>query len=309
MSLRTKRAPFDRYRHPVAVSVALVTALLIGVFLWRRLLWRTVSVAAGPDPLFGSVLVGGLLTGSVFLAGLVLLTGAYTSALGIDRGVALPDRTGLPAVGLAVVVPLAFVAATKLVGVLTDVPYNSLTKTAVAAGASVRPVALLAGLGLLISVPTLCLVCQVLVQGTFAQVVDGTEAVVLTTLVTGFAMTSTAGGLATVPDRGKLAGTALFAGLLCAGVYAADYADGERLRALGYVPAALFVAFVVVAGVASVDSIAGGLFAVTQLAVLGIAAVTSDRTGSLLPPAFAYATLLLANRLVVFVFEPGVQSW
>lgn len=75
------------------------------------------------------------------------------------------------------------------------------------------------------------------------------------------------------------------------------------------VPAALFAALVVLSGVAAVGSVAGGLFALTHLAVLGLAAATYERTGSVAVPAVAYATLLLANRLVVFLFEAGLQSW
>lgn len=55
-------------------------------------------------------------------------------------------------------------------------------------------------------------------------------------------------------------------------------------------------------GIAEVETVVSGLFAATQLAVLGIAAYTYDRTASLLAPDLAYAALLLANRAVVFVF-------
>jgi hypothetical protein len=43
--------------------------------------------------------------------------------------------------------------------------------------------------------------------------------------------------------------------------------------------------------------------------VLGIAAYTYTETESLLVAALAYASLFLANRVVVVVFEAGMQNW
>ncbi|MFB6195254.1 MAG: hypothetical protein ABEI80_03720 [Haloplanus sp.] len=309
MSLRTDRVPSVR-SHPITAEFALVAAALVGVSLWRRLLRDALSVVTLP-PAVDGVLVGGLLAGAVFLAGLVAFAGAYAAARDVDVRLTLPTRSDLPAVGLAVGVPLALVAVTKLVGVATGVPYNALTKTAVAADPPLVPVLLLAGLTVLLGVPTLVVVCQVLVQGSFERVVGGDGAIALTTLVTGFAMTSTAGGLTVVPETGKLVGVVLFVGLLGVGVLAHDRLDRDRtrLRALAYAPLLLFVGLVVLSAVASVDTLAGGLFATAHLAVFAVAAYTYDRTDSLLTPALAYATVLLANRAVVVVLESGMQHW
>lgn len=308
MSLR-RRDRFDRRpSHPIAVEFALVTAALVGVFLWRRLSRAAFSVVFG-SPAFDGPVVGGLVTGGFFVGGVALLAALYAGVRGVDVGLSLPGRDDLRLVGLVAVAPVALVALTKLVGVATGVPYNSFTKTAYAVDAPVTPVLIVAGLGVAVGVPILVIVCQVLVQGSFRRVVDGESAVVLTTLVTGFVAVSTTGGLAAVPDRGKLAGSALLALLLLGGLCARDRIDGGRLRSLVLVPAALFAALVVLSGVAAVGSVAGGLFALTHLAVLGLAAATYERTGSVAVPAVAYATLLLANRLVVFLFEAGLQSW
>jgi hypothetical protein len=43
--------------------------------------------------------------------------------------------------------------------------------------------------------------------------------------------------------------------------------------------------------------------------VLGVAAYAYDRSGSLLVPALAYASLLSTNRTVVFVLEAGMRGW
>jgi len=300
MSVATRRA------RAVTVEFAIVTVALVGLYLWQHLVAGALSLLGSPP---GGVFVGGIVSGGLLLLGIVLFTGAYVSVRGVDPGLGLPTTADAPAVALAVLVPAGLVALTKLVGVATGVPYNALTKTAVAADSRLRPILLVATLGLLVGVPALVAICQVLVQGSFDRVVAGDAAVVLTALVTGFVMVSTTGGLATIPDRGKLGGTVLFALLLGGALVADDRFDRDWLRSLAAAPAVGFVALVVLSGVAGVDTVAGGLFASTQLATLGVAAYTYDRTASLPVPALAYASLLLANRAVVVVFEAGMQSW
>lgn len=308
MSLRNALGPPRRSRRPIAREFGVVTVVLVGLFLWQHLVQRALTAAFG-TPAFGDVLVGGLVNGVLLLGGLVAFAGAYAAVRNLDWGLALPSTADLPTVGLTALAPVALVALTKLVGVVTGVPYNSLTKTAVAADASLLPVALLAGIGLLVGVPALVVTCQVLVQRSFERAVGADGAVALTTLVTGFAMVSTIGGLTPVPDSGKLAGVALFAGLLGVALYATERATRDWLRYLGCAPLVAFVAVVALSGIAQVESVAGGLYALTQIAVLGVAAYGYDRTGSLLVPALAYTSSLLASRTVVVVFEAGMQSW
>jgi hypothetical protein len=255
------------------------------------------------------VLVGGLITGGLFLAGLLLFVRAYTVFRNIELELTLPSWTDLPVLGLAGLAPVVLVGLTKLVGTLTGVPYNSLTKASVAADASVLPVVLLTGLGLLITVPALVMVCQLLVQESFNRVVGSSETVVLTALVTGFAMVSNTGGPTMVPDRGKLIGVVLFALLLVVTGYVGGRIDRARRRYLAYVPVLTLALIIVLSRVASVETVTGGLFAVVHLAVFGVAAYAYDRTGTPLGAALAYASLLLANRAVVFVFETGMHSW
>ena len=306
-----RKRPDDRERpsHPIVAEFALVTAALVGVSLWRRLSSDVLSLAFGSPAAFDGLLLNGVVTGGVFVAGVALFAGLYAAVRDVDVGLALPSRNDLRLTGLAAVTPVALVGLTKLVGTATGVPYNSLTKTAYAADASVTPVLIVAGLGLVVAVPVLVIVCQVLVQGSFRRVLDGGSAVALTTLATGFVSMSTTGGLTPVPDRGKLAGAALFALLFGGGLYARDRVADDRLRALFLAPVGLFGAVVVLSGIAAVESVASGLFALTHLAVLGLAAYAYERTGSLAVPAVAYASLLLANRLVVYLFEPGMQNW
>jgi hypothetical protein len=309
MSLQTGIGPPTRSDHPIAVEFGYVTVTLVALHLWQRLVRESLSGVFESPPASGTVLIGGLITGGVFLAGLLLFVRAYTVFRNIELELTRPSRTDLPVIGLAGLAPVVLVGLIKLVGTLTGVPYNSLTKTSVAADAPVLSVLLLTGLGLLITVPTLVVVCQLLVQKSFNRVVGSSEAVVLTTLVTGFAMVSNTGGLTTVPDRGKLVGVVLFALLLGVAQYVGGRIDRARLRYLAYVPVLVLALIIVFSGITSVETVAGGLFAVIHLAVFGVAAYAYDRTGVLLGPALAYASLLLANRAVVFVFEAGMHSW
>jgi hypothetical protein len=306
MSLRTDGRAAIRRARPLAIEFGIVTAVLIGLHLWQRLVS---GVLASVGSLPANVLVSGFVSGGFLLLGTLLFTVAYATGRGIDPGLTVPTIADLPAVALAVLVPSTLVALTKLVGVVTSVPYNTLTKTAVAVDPPLLPVALIAGLSLLVGVPALVAVCQVLVQESVDRVVDGDAAVVLTTLATGFVMVSTAGGLTTVPDRGKLAGAVVFVLLLGVALAADARCNRDWVRWLATTPVVAFVTLVVLSGIAGVDSVAGCLFAATQLATLGVAAHTYDRTDSLCVPALAYASLLLTNRTVIVGFEAGMQSW
>ncbi|MFC7166865.1 hypothetical protein [Halospeciosus flavus] len=118
-------------------------------------------------------------------------------------------------------------------------------------------------------------------------------------------MTSNTGGLATIPELGKLLGLIVFVLLLGVALLGAEKAERRWLRYLAATPIVIFAVIVVLSGVSQIESIAGGLFAATQLTVLGIAAYTYDRSNSLLAPTLAYVSLLLANRTVV-VLQAGM---
>ena len=309
ISLHGKSAVHSNY--PIAVEFGFVTAILVGVYLWQRVMrviTESLSSVLGSLSAFGGLPVSALVTGGLFTIGLVLFAGAYTASRDIDAGLALPSRTDVTLIGLAGVTPVVLVGFTKLVGTLTSVPYSSLTMTYYGADAPITPILMMTGLAILVGIPSLVLICQVLIQGSFKQALGGDRAVVLTTLVTGFVMMSHS-GLATVPDRGKLFGTALFALVLGITLYVTERSTRERIRYLAYLPVLLFVALVVFSGVTEIESLADGLFTITHLAVLGIAAYTYERSDSLLVPAFAHLSISLANDAVVFVFEVGMKFW
>lgn len=297
-----------RSNHPFAAEFAVVVAALVVVFLWRELVRTVLQPTVGlPDA--GGLLASGLVYGALFVGGLALFAAGYARHRGIRTGLTLPARRDLWFVAAAAAVPAILTGLTKVVGVLTGVPYNALTMASVGADASLAPLLAVTAVGVLVGVPTLVLVCQVLVQGSFGRVVDDDAAVVLTTLVTGFVLLDGTGGLGTVPDRGKLVGAVAFALLFGVAAFADDRTDDPRLRALAYAPLVLLAGLAVLEGIAGIGTVAAGVFVLAQVATLGVAAVAYDRTGSLVAPALAYASLFVADQLVVVLFEAGMQSW
>lgn len=298
----------DRSHRPLATELGAITAVLVGVYLWHRVvlvLAGPLTAALGPSPV--TMPLGGLATAGLFVVGVVAFGVAYTRARGIDVGLAGPTRADAFPLGLAVVIPVALVGVTKLAGALTGVPYSALAKTYYTADSPILPIVVLVVLGLVVNVPGLVVVCQVLVQRSLERVLAGDHAVVLTTLVAGFAMTSDTGGLDVVPELGKLVGAAAFVLVLGAALFVVERSGREGLRPLVYAPVLLFVALVAVSGVAEVDSVAGGLFALSQVGVVGVAAYAYDRSGSLLVPALAYLSSAL-GQFAVLVLEAGVLA-
>lgn len=303
------KSGFASAKRPLTTELAVVTAGLVVLFLWSRFVGLAAAWAAVESvPTVGWIPVGVAFAGGLFVLGVVAFAGAFAAVRGVDPGLSLPSRADLRFVGLAVVVPVVLVGVTELVGLRTGVPYSSLTMTYYPDPAAPSALALV-GVGTAVAVPCLAATCQVLVQGSLARAFDGgseSERVVLaTTLVAAFATLSTTGGLTTVPERGKLAGAAAFVVALTALRYAADAADRPRVRSLATLTATLFAAALLLPGVAGVESLAAGLFAFAHLAVLGVAAYTYERTGSLFVPALAYLSVSLANAAVVLVVEAG----
>lgn len=306
------RSPGIRPNRAIAVELGVVASLLVVVSLWQRVVrvvTDSLSAVLGPNAMYGPLPVGGLAGGGLFVVGLAALAGTYASSRGIDVGFERPSGTDLSSIGLAGLGPPLLVGLTELVGSLTGVSYGSLASTYYGTDVPIRPVLAIVGLGLLVGVPSLVLICQVIVQGSVGRVLDGNGAVVLTTLATGFVMTSNTGGLALAPEPGKLVGAVLFVLVLGGGLFVTEHVDPGVIRSLAHLPALLFVALVVVTGVAGIGSVADGLFALTHLGVLGIAAYTYDRSRSLLVPALAYLSLSLASATVLVAVESGQHPW
>lgn len=309
MALRASSGSLPRTTRPLAIELGVVTAALIGVLLWQRVIRATTAALFGTPDAFESLVVNGLVNAVVLLGGLVVFVGAYATVRDLDVGLRLPERRDLRVLALAALLPIALVALTKAVGMLTGIGFNALVMTSVTADASLWPIALVTGLSLLVGVPALVLTCQVLVQRSFERVVDRTSAVVATTLVAGFVMVSDTGGLASTPDAGPLAGIVLFVLLVAGALFVAERTDDDRVRTLAALPAAAVIAVVALSAVVEITSVAGAVFGCSQLVVLAIAAYAYTRTDSLLAPALAYASFQIASKAVVVGFEAGMQGW
>lgn len=308
MTLQAEPTRSDRRHQPLVIEFALISGLLVGLYLWQRLVRTVLPDTFGMLPVDG-LLVNGLLTGGLLVGGLAVFAAGYTSSRGIPVGRLLPATSDWRLVAAAGLVPVALAGLTKLVGDLTGVPYNSLTMTAVAANPPLRPVLLVIGLGILFGVPALVIVCQMVIQGSLDRAVSSDAAIALTALVTGFVLLGDAGGLSATPELGRVIAFALFTVLVGVSVSATDRFESDRIRLLASLPMLVVLAVIVFSVITEIGSIAGALFVATHLTVLGLAAYTYERTDSLAVPALAYTSLLVANRFIVVVFEAGMQSW
>jgi hypothetical protein len=101
----------------VAVTVMVITVLLVGIAMWQQIVQVTTSTVLNVLHPSDPVVVGGLVSGVLFLGGLGLVTISYARFRGIKPGTILPSPVDLKHLALAVLVPLGFVSVTKLVGV------------------------------------------------------------------------------------------------------------------------------------------------------------------------------------------------
>lgn len=301
MSLNVRSV--GRSNRGVVFEFGVVVAALVGVALWSQVAGALLPLAAtllGSGTTLATLPAPMLATSAVFACGVVGTGVVYARARGFALGTELPGRADLSAVGGAVVVPGVLVGGTALVAGWTGVAYVDLTNAAFAADAPLAPILALMALSAAVAVPVLVVVCQVVAQNALRAALDGDAAVVLTTLVAGFVLTGHS-GLTVAPETGKLAVAVLL--VLAFGVarYATEHVERDRLRTAAYLPAVLLLAVVVASALLGVESLAGGLFTLAQVGVVGYAAYGYERTGSLLLPALAYLSLLLATDAVVLL--------
>lgn len=298
----------DRSDHPLFVESVIVLAALVGVAFWQLVVRVSLSGVAETLHRSEGVVAGGVLTGGVLVTGLVAYAGVYANYRHLDIGVERPDSDDLPVAFVAVVTPAALVGLTKGVGLFTGVSYGSLTKTGYGAAATLPDVLPLAGLELLVGVPVLVVVAQVLVQESFERVSSGWTVVALTTVTASFVLLHANRGITVVPEWGRLVGAAVFLVLLEGALYVSARVERRWTQRLSYAPVLGFALLVVGSELATVGSVAGGLFVLTHVLVLGVAAAGYDRTDSVFVPALAYLSLLASNRAVVFFLEAGTTG-
>lgn len=316
MSLRSG-SRLSRSERPLLSEFAVVVATLAVLVGWLTVAREFLVPALGFAPggpgfeVVDSLLVAGAITGGLVLAGVVTVAVAYVAARDVNVGVSLPPVERAPTVAAAVLAPLALVAATKLVGVLTGTAYSTLLLRSYGAAATVEHALSMTLLTLFLGVPTLLVVCQVLVQGSLRRVVGGDAAVALTTVLAGFLLVDASGGLDTTPEPGRLVGAGLFAVAVAVALYGTDRFESDAVRALSVAPLGLLAGVTVITGVAAVWTVPAAqvVFVCVKLAVLAVAAYGYDRTRSLLVPALTYACFLASSEAVVFLLEAGVQNW
>lgn len=314
MSLQSGRLETVRSEHPLTTELAAVVAVLAAVSLWEHVAREFVLPGVGFGPggygyaVIDSLLLVGVVTGGILLVGVAAIAGVYVTVRDVEVGGARPVGRGATVAGAALA-PVALVALTKLVAAVSGTTYGALFQRSYGDAATVELFATTAVPMLVVVVPMLLLVCQVIVQGGLRRVVGGDAAVALTTLVAGFLLVDATGGLAMLPERGKLVGAALFVAGVAVATYGSERFDRRWLRYLSLVPVALLVGATVASGVAAVETVPAVLFVGAKVAVLGVAAYAYQRTGSLLVPALTYASFLASSEAVVFLLEAGVQNW
>ncbi|QLC32756.1 hypothetical protein EFA46_000535 [Halarchaeum sp. CBA1220] len=286
-----------------ARQTAVVVALLAAVLAWERVV-RATSHALAAVPGSG-LLVRALLSTALFVGGVALLAAGYAASRPVDAGLRWPSRDDASTVALAAVGPVVLVGATAALARVVSVPYGALAKTHYGATDALVPILAVAGLGLLVSVPGLLLVCQLLVQTPLREALDAREAVAATTLLAGVALVSDTGGFALAPDLGCLAAAVVLGGLAVLGSLANARLGGERARALA---AGLLAILAVAVGASALDvlaSLVAGAYVLARVCVLAVAAVAYERSDSLLAPALAYAAFALAEVAVLLAGAGG----
>lgn len=306
MATSTNRDPLDRLDRPIAVDLSAVVGLLAVSYLWAILLARGLARANATSPLPGRVL-GVIVTWQLlYLAGFGAVAVLYLRIRGLDVGLALPRREHLPIVGAAAIAPAALIGLTKAAGALTGVTIGELVLAHYGSAAEAADVLVFAVVSPLGTSLGLALTCQALFQETFSGTVDRVLAAPAAATLAGFLLLSDASGLAAVTDRGTLIAAVLFAAALWLAVVANERAERDWVRALAALPAMVLVALGAFEVLAEIETLAGALLVVTYLATLGIAAYGYERTGSLVVPVLAYASVLVATEVVALTLEAGV---
>lgn len=313
MSLAIERRIPERLRrtadaHPIARETTLATLVLAGF----ALLWDLVS--GPPDAVVGlvpdlgdpatSLLVTGLVGGSLFLVPVTLLAVGYVRVRDVPVALEWPGPADLPLVAVAAVGPPSLALAVDAVADATGTSTSAVSGTFATAQGQVPLFLVLTALALLVTLPVYLLAAHVVVQSSLRRVASGPVSVALTTAIVG---APTLWGPSGLFSRNVVLAAALFVPAVALAVLARDRFDRASPRYLGHAPLAAFVVLV------PVDFLwfAGGLAEVTyplaQVAVVGFGAYAYERTDSLALPALALAGFEVATGAIVFFLEAGVR--
>lgn len=307
MSAAALRDPFDH--RPIAREVLIAFLTIVGLTLWLVAIEPLAYDVADLVPLSAvvpadanSLVVFSLVPGFVLVLGMVAFAAAYVHFRSISVPVTLPDRTALPDVVLAVVVPGGLVVvATGLLGA-SDPTLAATASVVPAPGTNaVWAVDRIAAL-LLYGVPAYFLTAHVLVQRTLRRATDPLVAVGLTTLL--FVPLDLTVGTNVLPVR-MVAATALFALALALPVFAAHYFDEPWLPLLCAVPLAVLVGAVFLEFVGNATDPASAVALFAKVLVVAVGAYTYERTDSPVPPVLAYASFVATSEAMALVAANG----
>lgn len=301
------REPFDRY--PLARE-ATVAVVLVGAFavLVTTVMNLTQGLSAAIDLDFfggavGPFLGDAIVSGTVAVGAMVAFAWGYVRIRHMAVAVGPFDRSVL---GYSVAGVLVGVGAVVLVKALTAVTGSSLSAAAgqwISPGADPGTMAIITGLGLLVSVPAYLLVTHVLVQRTIGRAAAAPTTIGLTTFVVA-AVGPTE--LLHVSYLLAVVGYGLIAVAIALPAVAATYYDRRWLTVLTALPVVLLVALLAVERITDLGSLAQGLYAFANVGIIAFGVTAYQRTGSMIPSGIAVVTVSLATTAVVFALEAGL---
>lgn len=304
-TLQTPLARAPAARATIVVFVAL--ALLIA---WYGFVVEPLSAEAwgfGPSPFTdwrsGNFALDVAASAVVSLAGLSAFAAAYVRLRSLPVPTALPDRSALPLVAAAATLPAALVALATLVAAATGTGISTVAGVGISAE-NTWPSVVVTSLAMLsVSLPAYLLVAHVLVQSTLAGATDRRTALVLTAvIVLAIGIQRFDVLVADVLDVFRPLAVALAVALP---VYARASFDRRWLAVLAAVPLAVVAVGVVDGWLGGLDGPAAAVLTLAEATVVVVGVYGCDRTDSLVPPAMAYASYVLAVDAFVFLFDAG----
>lgn len=242
-------------------------------------------------------------SGVVLLIGLSVFAAAYVRLRDLTVPTDLPDRSALPLVAAAALVPTALVSLAAVLAGLTGAGLSTVAGVGIAADTTWPSLAVTTLAMLFVSLPAYLIVAHVLVQSTLADATDRWTALALTSVVVlaigpeEFAVL-VAGPVDVLRPIGVAVAIAL-------PVYARVSFERPWLTALSAAPLAIVAIGVVGRWLGGLDGPAAVAFALAEAAVVLVGVYGCDRTDSIVPSAVAYATYVIAVDAFVFLFDAG----
>lgn len=302
------RDPFDS--HPLARET-IVAVVLVGAFaVWAStvLEWslgfvRTIDVdlwITATDSFAGQALVSGL----VAVLTMLVFAGAYASLRDFEVSVGRVDRAALGYAGAGALGAAGLVLLVKASAVLTGSSLSAAAGEWIGANTDPTAIAVIAALGLFVTLPAYLLVAHVLVQRTLDRVASDRVVVALTTLLVGAVGPENVLGTDLVLE-GMIFG--LLALAIALPVLATALFEKRWLTVLTAVPLAVFAAGFAFERITAFAGVTDGLYALATVVVVAFGVAAYQRTESMVPSAVAYTAFAALTTVTVFALEAGLQ--